>query len=242
MMNEKIRGIVLDVTRHSDRLSIVTLYTRSRGRLAFLSPVGSGKAGRLRQARLQPLAVIEADINFKMNAELQKLGAFALEEVWCDIYFNPLKSMVSIFLSEFMTRLLRATMPDETLWDYIVNSLRYFDKTTGGMADFHIVFLSSLLPFVGIQPDASDYERGDFFDMQSGRFICERPPHSDFLEGEEAAFVVKLCKLNFSNAAVMRLDRGLRQRILNGLLRYYDIHFPGTSVLRSLPVLTEIMS
>ena len=118
-MTEKITGLVLDITRHSDRLSIVTLYTRSRGRLSFLSPVGSGKAGRLRQARLQPLAVIEADINFKATSELQRLGTFALHEVWSDLYFDPVKRLIALFLAEFLNRLMRATMPDELMWDYI---------------------------------------------------------------------------------------------------------------------------
>ncbi len=112
-MTEKITGIVLDITRHSDRLSIVTLYTRSRGRLSFLSPTGSGKAARLRQARLQPLTVIEADINFKPVAELQRLGPFSLYEVRGDIYFDPVKRLIALFLAEFLNRLLRATMPDE---------------------------------------------------------------------------------------------------------------------------------
>ncbi|MDE6682692.1 MAG: recombination protein O N-terminal domain-containing protein, partial [Muribaculaceae bacterium] len=49
---ERVTGIVTDIVRHNDRHNIVTLFRRSRGRVSFLSPAGSGKAGRARNARL----------------------------------------------------------------------------------------------------------------------------------------------------------------------------------------------
>ena len=75
MAIEKIRGIVIDVIKHNDRHNVVTLFTRDRGRIAFLSPVGSGKSARMRNARLLPLSVIETDVNMRQNRELQLLGA-----------------------------------------------------------------------------------------------------------------------------------------------------------------------
>lgn len=130
-MTEKITAIVIDITRHNDKLNIVTLFTRSRGRISFLSPAGSGKMGRLRHSRLQPLAAIEADINFRQTAELQRLGTFALYTVWNNLYFDPVKRLVALFISEFLNKLLRATMPDEALWDFILNSISLLDNLPG---------------------------------------------------------------------------------------------------------------
>ncbi|MDE6077785.1 MAG: recombination protein O N-terminal domain-containing protein [Muribaculaceae bacterium] len=241
-MTEKITGIILDITRHSDRLSIVTLFTRTRGRISFLSPAGTGKAGRLRQARLQPLAVIEADINFKTTSELQRLGNFSLHEIWNEIYFDPMKRLVALFLADFLNRLLRASMPDELMWDYIRDSLRLLDRMTTGVADFHIAFLSSLLTFAGIQPDGRDYRQGCVFDMQAGVFTSRVPSHSDYLYGEEARFAALLSRINFTNVRALRLNGRLRSEILDKLLRYYAIHFPGASNLRSLDVIHDILS
>lgn len=239
-MTEKITGIVLDITRHTDRLSIVTLYTRSRGRVAFLSPVGTGKSARLRQARLQPLAVIDADINFKTMVELQRLGSFSLREVWSGLYFDPVKRLIALFLAEFLNRLMRASMADELMWDYIYDSLRLFDKMQSGVADFHIAFLSSLLTFAGIQPDSADYRPGMVFDMQAGEFVDSVPSHSDYLKGDEARFAAILSRINFSNVRALHLNGNLRHTILERLLQYYAIHFPGTSNLLSLDVIHDI--
>lgn len=239
-MTEKFKGIVLDLTRHSDSHNIVTLYTPSRGRVAFLSAAGSSKAARLRAARLQPLSVIEGDFNFKPNAELQRLGTFALSEVWTDIYANPVKQLLCLFISEFLNRLLRASMPDQSLWDYVHGSLRFLDTMDSRLNDFHIVFLSSLLPFAGIQPDGADYSPGKYFDMQGGVFTESVPRHRDWLGGDEARFASLLGRINFANMRTLRLKSAERARALEALLHYYGLHFPGVSNLKSLQVIREI--
>lgn len=241
-MTEKIHGIVIDITRHNDRLSIVTMFTRSKGRVSFLSPAGSGKSARLRQARLQPLAVVEADINFKGSAELQRLGNFALAEVWSNLYFDPVKRLLALFICEFLNKLLRAAMPDEALWDYLLKSLRLLDRMQEGVADFHIAFLASLLPFAGIQPDPSGFTPGMYFNMQSGTFSAVQPPHNDYLRNEDAIWAARLCRIDFSNVRALRLNGALRSRILKEVLKYYAIHYPGTSSLKSLDILHDIFN
>ncbi len=242
-MTEKITAIVIDITRHNDKLNIVTLFTRSRGRISFLSPAGSGKMGRLRHSRLQPLAAIEADINFRQTAELQRLGTFALYTVWNNLYFAPVKRLVALFISEFLNKLLRATMPDEALWDFILNSISLLDNLPGGIANFHIAFLSSLLPFAGIQPDHTKYREGYMFDMQSGTFSPDCPVvanHELTLHADAARMAATLCRINFANMHALRLSRHDRQRVIQGLLTYYSIHFPGAGNLRSLEIIREI--
>lgn len=240
VMTEKMTAIVLDVTKHSDRHDIVSVFSRLRGRISFLSPAGSGKAAALRRSRLLPLSVIESDIHFQATTELQRLGTFSLARVWTDIYFHPVKQLIALFLSEFLNRLLRASMPDEGLWHYIVDSLTLLDNMETGVSDFHITFLASLLPFVGIQPDSTLYAPGMVLNMQAGVFTDRIPPHRDYLSGDEARVAATLCKLNFSNAPALRLNGNLRHRILEGMLRYYGIHYPGTSNLRSLSVIHDL--
>lgn len=243
-MTEKITAIVLDITHHTDKLDVVNLYTRSKGRIGFLSPSGSGKAARLRQARLQPLAVIDADIKFKPSSELQRLGSFSLHEVWTDIYFHPGKRNLALFISEFLNKLLRASMPDENLWDYIYNALQYLDRAQTNINDFHIAFLASLLPFAGIQPDRSGYAQGKVFDMNNGVFKSQGlfTHAQNLLSPEESRIAALLCRINFYNVKALKLNSTLRFSMLRKLLDYYSIHFPGSGKLKSLDILHELYS
>lgn len=235
-MGEKIRGIVVDVRRHNDNTDVVTLFTPKLGRISFLSAASASKAGKMRRARLQPLAIINTEIKYNPNKELHRLGAFSLETVWTGLYSHPHKQLIVMFVAEFLNRLLRASMPDENLWEFIGNSIAYFDKQQRGVNDFTVAFLASLLPFAGIQPDGREYRPGYYFDMQEGRFSEERPSHPDYLEGREAAFAALLTRINFTNIKVLKLQTSQRSQIIRGLLRYYSIHFPGVAMMKTFPL------
>lgn len=239
-MQEKIKGIVLNVRKYNDRNNIVTLYTRTRGRLVFISSDGTGRASNARRARLQPLSVISTEINYKPTSELQRLGSVTLESVWKEIYFHPAKRAISIFISEFLYRLLNATMEDEKLWDFVYESLVMLDGMDNKISDFHISFLISMLPFMGIQPDVSGYSGDKVFDFISGSFIPAADSHGPSLRGAAAKAVLWVNRLNFYNLRKLKTGVETRREILENLLVYYGCHYPGISTMKSLEVLREI--
>lgn len=239
-MSEKINGIVLNVRKYNDRNNIVTLYTREKGRMAFISPVGSGKASNVRRARLQPIAVIETEINFKSGSELQRLGSITSGEVWSDIYFHPAKRALAMFISEFLYRLLNASMADPHLYDFLVDSFRLLDGMKDGINEFHIPFLVSLLSFSGIQPDISGMREGYVFEFASGAFVPEFEAKGPVVSGPYTRFIPWISRLNFSNMKSLRRAKADRRQILYGILNYYSYNFPGLSTLKSLDVLREV--
>lgn len=239
-MAEKINGIVLNVRKYNDKNSIVTLFTREKGRLAFISPVGSGKAANVRRARLQPLSVITTDLNFKAGNELQRLGSISSPEIWTEIYFHPSKRAITLFISEFLYRLLNATMPDPQLYDFLIDSIRLLDAMKQNIENFHLPFLVSLLSLSGIQPDISGYKPGYVFEFSSGSFVSEYEAKGPILKGREARAVNFISRLNFSNMKSLRLNAWNRRQILYGILNYYSYHFPGLGSLKSPEILREI--
>lgn len=241
-MREKILAIVLDIRRHNEKLNVVTLYTDLHGRLAFLSPVSVGKSGKLRQARLQPLALIETEFLYNRSKELHRLGSFSLAAVWDNIYFHPLKRLTAIFISEFLSRILRATMPDPSLWKFLVDALHRLNDITDGTADFHIIFLCEMLSHAGITPETETSDSPLYFDMREGRFSSDPPMHHDVLSGDDAVFMRMAPDLNFDHAGHLNFDRSSRRRITAFLLDYYAIHFPGISGMKSPEMLREILS
>lgn len=241
-MLTKLTGIVIDCIKHSDRHNVLTLYTRTHGRMAFLSPAGSGRQARRRNALLLPLSVIETEVNMKANRELQILGQFSPAEIWHDIYFHPVKSSLSLFISEFLNRYLRDSSPDPATWDFIHASIRALDDIEKGIANFHIWFLIRFLEFAGISPDLSDLEQGDWFDMRTGTAVADRPSHQAFLTPEETTLLPLLSRITLANLHRYRFNGANRRLLLQRLLQYYAIHFPGLSNLRSPAILAEVFS
>lgn len=242
MAIEKILGIVTDVVKHSDRHNVVTLFTRHHGRVSLLSSAGNGKTARLRNASLMPLSVISADVNFNPTRELQFLGKFSREALWKDLYFNPVKSAVGIFLAEFLNSYLRESPPDPRMWDFIVSAVSRLDGAERGLANFHLAFLIDFLAFAGIRPDLSEWREDAWFDMQGGTMTLFPPPHRNSLSPGEASVLPLLARMSLRTASWFRFSAPQRRELLRKLLAYYSLHFPGLASLRSPAILADVFS
>ena len=121
--------------------------------MSFLSPAGTGRTAAMRRAGLQLLSLVEAEVNVRGDRDLQLLGRFSSPHVWSDIYFNPVKSAVAMFLAEFINNYCRHSGPDPQTWDFIARSIHILDRSRRGTANFHLAFLISFLHTAGIFPD-----------------------------------------------------------------------------------------
>lgn len=229
------------MVKHSDRHNVVTLFTRSRGRVALLTPAsGSGKQARMRAARLQLLSVVEADINFRAGRDLSTLGSFAPARLWRGLYLSPEKCSLVFFLAEFLNRFLKAAAPEEAIWDYTVESLERLDAMERGVGNFHISFLTGLLALSGVMPDWRGWRPRMWFDLRSGEFTPSIPTHPDRLAPAEARAAALMLRLGSRGMASLRASRESRRRILEVLLAYYGLHFPGASDLTSPEILRQL--
>ncbi len=240
MAIEKIRGIVLNSIKHNDRHNIVSLFTETRGRISFISPIGSGKSGKIRNARLLPLSVVESEVKFKANDQLQFLGAVNPVYIWHDLYFNPMKSAITYFIAEFLNKYFKEASQDSMAWRFIVSAIDEFDRMDRSPANFHLWFLIRFLDFAGITPDFSNYKKGNCFDMRAGLPSIFIPPHSDRLTPSETEVISLLLRMNLTNFHKFRFSVNDRRRILEKLLKYYSIHYPGLGNLKSFEILSEI--
>lgn len=245
-MIERIEGIVTDIVKHNDSHNVVTLYTRSRGRMAFLVPVGKSRTGRMRNALLSYMAVVQADVNIRAGKELHTLRKAEPLRLWHGIYSDPVKSSILFFLTEFCSRLLRQYPADGKLWDYLTGSLEVLDRAESArVANFHLAFLIRLLPLAGIEPHSGEGGDGMQFDMNSGEMFDTKHPGATvnrrMLLGEgESRAIGRLLRMNFRNMHLYRLSGEQRARILERLTAYYSIHLPIGADFKTLPVLHEL--
>lgn len=246
-MIERIEGIVTDIVKHNDTHNVVTLFTRRRGRMAFLVPIGKSKTGRMRNAVINYMAVLGADVNINSNKELHTLRRIESLRVWHGIYSDPVKSALLFFLTEFCHRLLRQYPADEKLWQFLTQSLEILDSARPAViANFHITFLMRLLPIAGIEPQMVLYSEGLQFDMLSGEMIdtgrvWNARPRA-LLTESESMFIPLLMRINYRNMNLYRFRAAERKRILEKILAYYSIHLPLGGEFKTLGVLHELFS
>lgn len=237
----RISFIALKMTRYSDTQSILTAYSRELGKVTFAVAVGKGKGASRLRAMTMPLGLVECDTDMRPGRDVMPLRQARPLAVLSDIHSNPLKQMMAMFLAEVLSFVLRESVPDAHMYDYISASARYLDGiSVSEVANFHICFLVHLGRLLGIVPDVSTYLPGTMLDMRDGIWRRSVPLHGEVLTPEESESAIRLQRMTYANMSTFRFTREQRARVLDLVLRYYTLHVTSLSGLRSLEILRSL--
>lgn len=240
-MLQKTVGIVIHTLKYSDTSNIVEMYTEQFGRVAFLVAVPRSRKAAVKSVLFQPLSLIEFEADFRPNATLYKIKEAKSFYPFSSLPYDPYKSAIALFLSEFLYRAIREEAENRPLFAYLVHSITWLDECRDGFANFHLVFLMRLSRFLGLYPNLEDYHPGDFFDLLNASFVSLRPQlHSSFIEPEESFRLIQLMRMNYETMHLFAMNRMERTRCLVILNEYYRLHLPDFPLLKSLAVLQEL--
>lgn len=239
-MQEKIKGIVLRTVKYGDAGLIVDMFTEQYGRKPFVTKVAKGRRSVSNSALWTPLSMVEFESDMRPNAKLPRPKDVCLYYNNVGLMFNPVKSTIALFISEFMCHALRSESDNAPLYAYLEHSIRWLDASERSFANFHLVFLMRLTRFLGIYPNLEGASPLDYFDMRAGGYKKSQPCHPDFLPPVEAAALPRLFRMNYDTMHLFLMSRTDRWRILEKLNTYYRLHIPGFPELKSLDVLHEV--
>lgn len=242
-MKRRIHIIALRTIRHTDRSSILTVYSLEAGRLAFAIPAGAGREASRRRAMLMPLSIAECIADICPEREVHIMHEPQTIVPLTNLRANPIKSSIAMFIAELLGAALLDGPPDEMLYNYLAQAITILESLPSrGIANYHIWFLYGLGHFLGIEPDASDYKPGMVFDMLDGIFRQTPPLHRHYLPATQSAIVAELSRMTPANMHLYRMSRSQRNELLDGILQYYSLHHVGLSSIRGLDILRDLFS
>lgn len=239
-MIEKFDGIVLRTLKYNDSLMIVDMYTRQCGRASFLASSSRSKRNRSKSVLFQPLAMLSFTASCKQGKCLSRISDVQPYSMYSTIPFNVVKSSIALFLSEVLAFALREEEGDESLFNFLDRSLTLFDNLEHGYSDFHLVFMSQLLRYLGIYPNIESGMPNSYLDLAQGCFVSEHPLHPNFLMPQEWQPFVGLLRTGYESMHTLSLNRELRGEYLAILTEYYRLHVPDFPQLKSLEILKEL--
>ncbi len=62
------------------------------------------------------------------------------------------------------------------------------------------------------------------------------------IDSLKTSFLPTLMRINFANARFFRFSGKERSELIDHILKYYGLHFPGSDNLKSLEIMKEIFS
>ncbi len=238
-MWKKEQGIILSTIPHNDRTSVVHMFTKGHGHIVFIFHLAKSGKNIARNTLLQPLTYLEFDTQYIPTNSLQQLREPKNISPYRDIPFNPLKRLIALFLSEFLSYALKEESLNEKLFVFIVDSINWLDKSTK-YSNFHLVFMLGITQFIGIRPNSEDYSSGYYFDLQNGDFTKDNSTHNNYLSSELSYKLSLLLTSEYSNMENIPLTRQGRIQILHCMNEYFKLHIPSFPTLKSLEILESI--
>jgi len=233
-------ALVLSKTNYSETSLIVRCYTQTDGIKSYMIKGGKqGRNGKKNIALFQPLHQLEITAHHKSNSGLSIPKSIKLSKPYQTIPYAMDKIAVVLFLSEVLSSALREEEANTSLFQYLTNSLSWFDMQDN-LANFHILFLLSLTKHLGFYPDVRDKEQ-PYFDMENGCFTSRKSSH---IQDDITTISVFKAFLgtNFDTVSEVLVSSKERKQLLELLMQYYQIHLQGFSRPKSLNVLHEIYS
>ena len=106
-MLQKTLGIVLHTLKYRDTSMIVDIYTEVAGRASFMVSVPRSRKAALKSVLFQPLALIELEADFRSKATIFKIKEAKSFYPFSTLPYDPYKSAIALFLSEFLYRGVR---------------------------------------------------------------------------------------------------------------------------------------
>jgi DNA repair protein RecO (recombination protein O) len=241
-MLDKTKGIVLSQIKYTDSGIVVRLYTRNFGRQSFLLRGMRNKKSGKHNILFQPMFILELEMLHKASREMQTMKEFSVSFNPYNIYSDVRKSTVAIFLGEFLTSVLKEESPHKEMFDYIEESIIYFDNCKEGFANFHIAFLAGLSSFLGFEPGPRTNTNHAFFDMTNGIFVPIPPVHGNYANEKISNILADFFAASYETISNIQLTGQLRNEVLETLVRYYSLHLPGLKKIKSIEVLKEVFS
>ena len=239
-MYEKLRGVVLNTIRYSDKHNIVHIYTDGRGLMSFAVPLGKTQAARMRNALLMPLSLVDLEASVRPGRDLAVLREIHRNFPLATIYSDPVKNAISLFISELLAHVIQEPEGNDPLFRYIEQAVQLLEQLPGHVANFHICFLYHLGAHLGIQPNVESHHDGYWFDMTDGVFVPAAVGGHMNLPPSEAQVIHLLSRMTFSNMAVFRFNREERNRVLDVIISYYRLHNAAIGTLRSPDILKQL--
>lgn len=241
----KTKGIVLRRVKYGESSLIVSVFTERFGLQSYMVKGARGLKQRTKKASLFfPSSLLDMVVYHNDQKNLQAIREIRPLYFFTHLSEDVLKNGVAVFAVEVLTRLLVAGDVQESLFRFTEQFLIRLDQAgPGSIANFPLFFLIRSGLISGYHLLGRFSEQTPFADIQEGRFSAVEPGFPPFVEKENAALMDQLSRAGtIEEIQHIRLGNLQRRKILDYFLQFYQFHLPHFGNLKSVAVLSAILS
>lgn len=234
------KAIVLSALKYGDTSRIVRLYTDQFGLISVLVNSVSSKKSVVRPSMLLPLTLLDVVHTCKGGGKLDRIKEAKMDLTYTSIPYDPVRNALALFLAELYGKVLREETENREKFDFVRSSCLALDTLDKVPPAFHLSIWAKLTLYLGFSPDVKDGLEGGYFDLQDGQFLDHPSLLHPYLDAHTTAYLLAALRWDFTSPLV--IPKQGRHDLLEGLLRFMNIHLDGFGDFRSLEVLSELFS
>ena len=235
------RGIVFKYFKYSESSIIAKIFTEEFGLQSYIVKGVRSKRSKTGLALFQALTLVDLMVFHKEGKSINHLKEISVNYAFQSIPLEMEKRAVLFFLDELLYRSIREETPDKELFNWLFNTLSWFDMNSGGSINFHLVFMLQLSRFLGFYPKKIPGKTQLVFDLQEGQFTDVIPQLPQYISGTLVTKLELLFESTFENSHLLDINNNDRRKLIDILITYYRLHLPGFGEMKSLEVLKTIM-
>ncbi|MBN3584102.1 DNA repair protein RecO [Algoriphagus aestuarii] len=229
-MLHKTKGIVLSYIRYKETSIICKIFTRELGLKSYLVNGVRSQKSKTTIALYQPMNVLEMVVYNRDNSGLQRISEVKLAQANQLIPFDFNRTGLAMFMTEVISKSIFENYQNESLFDFLEESIGKLDQKETPLMHFPLVFLIENAKFLGFAPESAkeflSENLGQPFDLN------EIPLAENFIE--------KLLFYNYSCDEKVAL--GLRRKVLDHLLEFYNQQLETNQTWKSMTILRQLLS
>ncbi|MGI6717789.1 MAG: DNA repair protein RecO [Bacteroidales bacterium] len=254
MKSIKTKGIVLKTFSYSESSCITKIFTKDYGVISCLVRGAKKSTAKVRKPYLNELSIL--DLVLKTSA---KSDLYYISEVKFDYNYSFINSAdkdltrncIFMLINEFLLNIINDASSTDELFDFIYDALIELDTAKEISPDFHIIFITKIMYFLGINISFENYEKGKIIDIRDGelKFQTETEDALNVFNPYiiPCEFVEIISQANHKNTNLNdRLDccksGKVRRATADYILKFYQYYYPNIKDLKSLDILKELFS
>ena len=247
-MSDKLhhtKGIVLRTVKYGETSVIVSIFTELFGMQSYLvngvrvsSKKGSGRANLF-----QPSAVLDMIVYHNELKQLQRIKEFKWAHIYQHILSDVRKNSVALYMIELLTKCLKQPENNPELFHFAEDAFLHLDGANNTVtANLPLFFTLHLPVFFGLRINDNYSASYQYLDLQEGEFVDQQPIHSYFLDDKQAYVTSQLLKVQQPHELNdIKLNHDFRRNLLYRYEIFYALHVQDFGMLKTLPVLREIL-
>jgi len=232
------KAIILAGVKYNEKDIIIKAFTEKNGFVSYFIKgfFGKQKNKKLKKAYFQPGTFLELVTKLKNNEKLNYIIDARIYYHYHNLYQDYNKLNVATFLRDVLIESLKNEQDNNSIYQFIEKEFIQLDREIFH-PDFHIFFIIKLSGYLGFLPDYQSH--GSYFDLINGIFTSKKPA-GNYLSPAEALIFKDYLGMIFAIKKGKKFSSAERKKIINFLMKYYQLHIAQFTIPKSIDILHQI--